>query len=742
MSAGLYLHRQRNAGEIVDAPMYNGAHQNQLNNDIPTSAGGESDTLTLFRTTLDPTTGDGVTANPVADVGSEIEQLRFVIADIKTALNSGTPPTQWYSTITAPSFSLVQAHGARVFNDTVITIPHKTSTPLSMNNVRYDTGVVAPTFDPFFSLTHPTRLTASKAGLYHVWGLGSWSAGGTAGAIALFLVKNGTQVIGGAETTLDGQVFIRTQQVDAHYLLAQGDYVELVAFQDVGVGTYTISTVEFGLELLNVSGVVAPPTLFALTVAEAGSGTGTVAWTPTNNGSTSPENFVSGTVVTLTATPTFGVFSGWSGDVPVGHENDNPLTVTMDQNRSLTATFQALSVFFTVGANGPSTTLISPTSTNTFFDLGSGQVVSATIGNTQRRMPNSIVVTHIEAELSVALTGAEAVDIFLNRNGTTDTGITLHIDSSGTYFTADGTVTLSQDELVCWEAKNFAGGLTTLSFTHITFTYKPATATDGFVLGRQNYSTVGASTDIACFAANGAAAVNARTWVPKNITVKEATIVADSATGAGTATILTLKKNDNTTTLGGAVTLSDPATSVRATVGGTIPGTTTGAATDNHDFQRSSTGSPATVNARHMFSYLAAAPDAAFSFFHTGRPLFNHTTGAGGTVFLPLFGFSVASAPPASESAARMRWPTKGKFKYFGASGFADVGTTVQVTLRINGVSKLLTLAFTGASATWQQDYVTEVTVNAGDYVDYVAVRTAGAGTGFGFNGFIGFEAT
>ncbi|HTO06816.1 MAG TPA: hypothetical protein VMR86_07130 [Myxococcota bacterium] len=47
-----------------------------------------------------------------------------------------------------------------------------------------------------------------------------------------------------------------------------------------------------------------------------------------------------GTPVSLTAVPDDGyAFAGWSGDVPVGHETDNPLQVTMDQNRKINAIF-------------------------------------------------------------------------------------------------------------------------------------------------------------------------------------------------------------------------------------------------------------------------------------------------------------------------------------------------------------------------------------------------------------------
>ncbi|HEX5152457.1 MAG TPA: Calx-beta domain-containing protein [Parafilimonas sp.] len=49
-----------------------------------------------------------------------------------------------------------------------------------------------------------------------------------------------------------------------------------------------------------------------------------------------------GTDVTLTPVPDGSYnFTGWSGDVPVGHETDNPLQVTMDQDRVITANFVA-----------------------------------------------------------------------------------------------------------------------------------------------------------------------------------------------------------------------------------------------------------------------------------------------------------------------------------------------------------------------------------------------------------------
>jgi hypothetical protein len=49
-----------------------------------------------------------------------------------------------------------------------------------------------------------------------------------------------------------------------------------------------------------------------------------------------------GTDVTLTPIADAGYdFASWSGDVPAGHTTDNPLHITMDQNRTITAVFFA-----------------------------------------------------------------------------------------------------------------------------------------------------------------------------------------------------------------------------------------------------------------------------------------------------------------------------------------------------------------------------------------------------------------
>lgn len=54
----------------------------------------------------------------------------------------------------------------------------------------------------------------------------------------------------------------------------------------------------------------------------------------------------------------FYVFNGWTGDVPAGAENDNPLEVAMDRDRVLTAVFRLVEHTLTTSAAGGSVTRI------------------------------------------------------------------------------------------------------------------------------------------------------------------------------------------------------------------------------------------------------------------------------------------------------------------------------------------------------------------------------------------------
>ena len=96
-------------------------------------------------------------------------------------------------------------------------------------------------------------------------------------------------------------------------------------------GTYTYgTTIDFKV---NITGGT---TYYTLNTSTAGTGSGTIAKSPTGT------SFAAGTNVTLTATVVgSGMFAGWSGDAS---GTNNPIVVNMDGNKNITGTFTAQSV--------------------------------------------------------------------------------------------------------------------------------------------------------------------------------------------------------------------------------------------------------------------------------------------------------------------------------------------------------------------------------------------------------------
>jgi len=89
---------------------------------------------------------------------------------------------------------------------------------------------------------------------------------------------------------------------------------------------------------------------YALTVNVNPAGSGTVTKVPDQ------ETYAADTPVALTATPSPGYhFLKWSGDVPSGHEQDNPLTITMDSDKTINANFTINTYTVTFDKNGGDT---------------------------------------------------------------------------------------------------------------------------------------------------------------------------------------------------------------------------------------------------------------------------------------------------------------------------------------------------------------------------------------------------
>ena len=109
----------------------------------------------------------------------------------------------------------------------------------------------------------------------------------------------------------------------------------------------------------------ATTTSYTLTTAVVGSGTITR--------SPNQASYLSGSSVTLTATPAAGfVFSGWSGGATGA---TNPLSVTMTANQSITATFTATTYTLTVTTAGSGTVTKNPNATS--YASGTSVVLTA-----------------------------------------------------------------------------------------------------------------------------------------------------------------------------------------------------------------------------------------------------------------------------------------------------------------------------------------------------------------------------
>ncbi len=87
--AGLYSHTTRATGTTLTAAIYNGDHQNHIDNHVPAQMDDYSATVGQMQTQTDP--GEQGSESQAASLAAELERLRFAIAEAK-----GT--TYWYET--------------------------------------------------------------------------------------------------------------------------------------------------------------------------------------------------------------------------------------------------------------------------------------------------------------------------------------------------------------------------------------------------------------------------------------------------------------------------------------------------------------------------------------------------------------------------------------------------------------------------------------------------------------------
>jgi uncharacterized repeat protein (TIGR02543 family) len=234
------------------------------------------------------------------------------------------------------------------------------------------------------------------------------------------------------------------------------------------------------------------PLTCTLTVAKVGNGT--VTLDPAGG------TYDYGTVVTLTATPATGyTFTGWSGDLS---GTTNPTTITMDANKTVTATFAALPTFTltpsagaggtitpntvqTVLQGGSTTFAIVPTagyhiadvsvdgvsqgiiSSYTFTNVTSNHAISARF---EQEKKQTVIVLQIGNSMFTVNGGSMALDSPpVIKNGRTLVPIRAIIEALGGAVGWDGTarkatVSLGSTTIELWIGKNAAtvNGMSTL----------------------------------------------------------------------------------------------------------------------------------------------------------------------------------------------------------------------------------------------------------------------------------------
>jgi hypothetical protein len=140
-----------------------------------------------------------------------------------------------------------------------------------------------------------------------------------------------------------------------------------------------------------------------------------------SGGTTSPlpgdHLYDSGTDVEVNALPDSGYrFSHWTGDVPVGHDTDNPITITMDADKSITANFSVLSSD-KVMTNVAASAFTGINSTVAYTRTGYSEYVFLTSGDSG----------HLTAPVTLP-DGAKIKNIRLNFLDNTDSGhIQVHL---------------------------------------------------------------------------------------------------------------------------------------------------------------------------------------------------------------------------------------------------------------------------------------------------------------------------
>lgn len=313
--------------------------------------------------------------------------------------------------------------------------------------------------------------------------------------------------------------------------------------------------------------------------------------------------------------------------------------------------------------------------------------------------------------------------------------------NTGLFGFASTLFTVAQDDLVCWEASDFVG-LAAININYIVFTYERVNSSDGFV----DFTLTSTAADtLHCLFAGGfgsgdfSATDKSDTYLPLAVALINGTACVPNTPTAGKSYTAQMEVGSPAVAVAPAVTIADANRSARAEGTGTLPATTAGAAADKNRIRMSISAAPASQTMFLGFQYRAPDPDRNVQIIAGGDPVSLNTLDGTRRFFSPKWGGSV-SAQTATEANAQVRWPLAGTFTRFMVRYATLVATSVEVSLRINGIATTFVLT-ADATGVLVSDLSTEVRVAAGDLVTFSYIRTAGAASGFAPLFVLGFEA-
>lgn len=230
---GLYSHTTRAAGTVVTATIYNGDHQNHIDNQTPDKTDDWSSSATQKQTTSDPY-GAQATDTLATSLSEELQQLRYIVGQLGSFLNGGsgiaaattalgTVLPQWYYGIRNPAFKAVGAH---VYSSAAFAYTTAGFKVVTMDTERYDQDGLGTGFHSTAVNTSRLTIPANLGGKYHIGATLQWASNANAAQRQAQILLNGTTVLAQVGQSVSvTSTYDQTLSVD--YALIATDYVEL-----------------------------------------------------------------------------------------------------------------------------------------------------------------------------------------------------------------------------------------------------------------------------------------------------------------------------------------------------------------------------------------------------------------------------------------------------------------------------------------------------------------------------------